>query len=639
GSESFIAYAIMLALTVGLFQLFLGVFKLGMIVNFLSHPVVNGFTNAAAIIIATSQLSKLFGVTVDKAEHHYETIYRVVVAAIHHTHWPTLALAVLAFAIMIILRRINRRLPNVLIAVVVTTLISWLIGFEQNVALPFDSIASRPVQEQIREYNATLDEIDQSMEERIAITADVREAIAENGENSVRVIELRSQLAKYDVRIEGLRELASESRGILREYRFIRPSQEADEFLLTSDLGSDVASDNHEWKLKVGSRQLDTADLIFVGGGTVVGHIPRGLPQFTVPHVKLSIIVELLPMAIVISLLGFMEAISIARAMAVHTGQRLDPNQELIGQGIANIVGAVGQSYPVSGSFSRSAVNLQAGAVTGLSNAFSSLIVMITLLFFTPILYHLPQSVLAAVIMMAVIGLVNGSGFVHAWKAQRFDGFISVTTFVLTLLFAPHLDRGIIVGVLLSLVLYLFRNMKPKIDLLSRTADGHYRNAERWNLHLCRHLAIIRFNNALIFANVNYLEDKIVETINNMPDLRHIILVGNAINELDASGEVMLSNIVTQLREDDIEISFAGLNDQVLDVIRRTHLYEKIGEKHFYLSVSHAVTEILKGTCIVDGDASCPLILGEFKKYEIADMGKKIVIPEHIIEKQARSRK
>jgi SulP family sulfate permease len=182
---------------------------------------------------------------------------------------------------------------------------------------------------------------------------------------------------------------------------------------------------------------------------------------------------KLIPIAIIISLLGFMEAISIAKAMAARTGQRLDPNQELIGQGIANIVGCFGRSYAVSGSFSRSAVNIQAGAVSGMSSVVSSIVVMITLLFFTSLLYHLPQAVLAAIIMMAVIGLLNVSGFIHAWKANKFDGVISVITFVATLFFAPHLDKGIMIGVVLSLGYYLYRGMKPNIALACQTSRRH----------------------------------------------------------------------------------------------------------------------------------------------------------------------
>ena len=340
----------------------------------------------------------------------------------------------------------------------------------------------------------------------------------------------------------------------------------------------------------------------------MVGNIPSGLPRISVPKVDWSILLELFPMAIIIALLGFMEAISIAKAMAARTGQKLDPNQELIGQGLGNIIGCLSQSYPVSGSFSRSAVNLQTGAVTGFSSAISSLFVLLTLLFFTPLLYHLPQSVLASVIMMAVIGLVNVSGFIHAWKAQKYDGIISVLTFLFTLYFAPHLDKGIIIGVVLSLALYLLRNMKPQMAVLSRTPDGHFRSAERWGLETCEHMTVVRFNNSLFFANVNYLEDEILREVASMPDLKHVLIVGNGMNELDAAGEVLLSHLVTRLREGGHDISFSGLNDHVIDVMKRTHLYEKIGEDHIFLSVAEAVKTIHNGVCLIDPHKECPLL-------------------------------
>ena len=204
-----------------------------------------------------------------------------------------------------------------------------------------------------------------------------------------------------------------------------------------------------------------------MGGGDVVGKIPEGLPKFTVPQLTPASFFKVLPMAIIISLLGFMEAIAIAKAMAAKTGQKLDPNQELIGQGLANMLGAVGSSYAVSGSFSRSAVNLQAGAVSGISSVVTSLMVVATLMFFTPLLYHLPQAVLAAVIMMAVIGLINIKGFAHSWKAQWYDGAISILTFFVTLYFAPHLDKGIMVGVGLSMAVFLYKSMRPVVASLS----------------------------------------------------------------------------------------------------------------------------------------------------------------------------
>ncbi len=153
GSTEYIAYAIVLALFVGLFQLSLGVLRLGLIVNFLSHPVVNGFTNAAALIIATSQLSKIFGVYVDSAAHHYETVFRVLAAAVDYTHWPTLGMAVTAFAIMIGLKKLNPRIPNVLVAVVVTTLLAWALGFERNENVTLAQIESEPTRELVAAFN------------------------------------------------------------------------------------------------------------------------------------------------------------------------------------------------------------------------------------------------------------------------------------------------------------------------------------------------------------------------------------------------------------------------------------------------------------------------------------------------------
>ncbi len=322
-------------------------------------------------------------------------------------------------------------------------------------------------------------------------------------------------------------------------------------------------------------------------------------------------------MAAIISLLGFMEAISIAKAMAARTGQRLDPNQELIGQGLANIVGSFSQSYPVSGSFSRSAVNFQAGAVTGLSSVFSSLVVLVTLLFFTPLLYHLPQSVLAAIIMMAVIGLLNVSGFVHAWKAQKYDGMISVISFVATLGFAPHLDKGIMLGVVLSLALYLYRNMKPQMALLSKTPRGDYRDAERWKLDTCRHVAVLRFNGSLFFANVNYLEDVVLDTVASMPELRHVLIVGNGMNELDASGEVLLSQLVSRLRERELDISFSGLNDHVLDVMKRTHLLREDRRGSFLLQRGARGPGDPRRRLSRVPDHVCPLLHPKFKGYEV----------------------
>jgi SulP family sulfate permease len=617
GSESFIAYAILLALLVGIFQFLLGVLRLGMVVNFLSHPVVNGFTNAAAIIIATSQLPKLFGVEVDKAEHHYETVWLTLEAAWRHTHWPTLGLGALAFLIMLGLRKLHPRIPNVLIAVVITTLIAYAMGFENNQSAGIAQIESARIRNLVAEYNATLAGMNETMERKILVSGDLREISNAFGVHSMEAIELHAEQSRLEVRADRLKQKAAVLRADLRGFRFagaLGPDGVRRLFPLQSEQARGEEEAGRLWHIKVGNGALDTNALTFIGGGAVVGVIPRGLPHLSPPKLDFAIIAHLFTMAAIISLLGFMEAISIAKAMAARSGQRLDPNQELIGQGLANIMGAFSQSYAVSGSFSRSAVNFQAGAVSGFSSVFSSLVVLVVLLFFTPLLYFLPQSVLAAIIMMAVVGLINISGFVHAWQAQKYDGLISIITFVATLGFAPHLDKGIMIGVVLSLALYLYRNMRPRIALLSKTANGDYRDARRWHLARCRHVAVLRFHSSLFFANVNYLEDVVLDTVATMPELKHFLIVGNGINELDASGEVLLSHLVSRLRERNIDISFTGLNDHVLDVMKRTHLYEKIGEDHFYYNVAIAVREMHKGVCLHGADHPCPLIHGNLEQ-------------------------
>lgn len=609
GSEAFIAYAILLALLVGLFQFALGVFRLGLVVNLLSHPVVNGFTNAAALIIATSQLSKIFGVNVDSAEHHYQTVYQVIKAAISYTHWPTLAIAALAFIIMIFIKWYNKRLPGVLVAVVITTVISWAIGYEKNVKADISQLESPRVNEIIEKFNHTLIQIDSLVDERVQLNTEMHKAEKQYISHSIEVLNIKHQVDLVNVKIESFEENVCEYRSQIRNIKFIAVKGGDGELLFyeKGSLPKNAGSQTGSWQLKIGNRCLALNSLVFQSGGEVIGNIPRGLPVPKLPKLQLSDMLSLFPMAIIISLLGFMEAISIAKAMAAKTGQRLDPNQELIGQGVANMIGSATQSYAVSGSFSRSAVNIQAGAQTGMSSVFSSAMVAMTLLFFTPLLYYLPQAVLAAIIMMAVVGLINIRGFIYAWRAQWYDGLIGIITFVCTLVFAPHLDKGILIGVALALMLYLLRVMKPEIAMLSLHPDGTYRASRRHNLAKCRHIAVIRYNGSIFFTNVNYLEEKIIQAIESMPELKHILIVGNGINELDASGEDMVSLLVERIREAGLDVSFSGLNDHVLDVIKRTYLSEKIGEDHIYRNATRAIESIFKQAHQGSTEHRCPL--------------------------------
>lgn len=606
GSEGFIAYAVMLAFLVGLFQFLLGVLRLGLVVNFLSHPVVNGFTNAAAIIIASSQLSKLFGVYVDKAAHHYETIIRVVEGAFHYTHWPTLGMGVLAITTMVGLKKINPRIPNVLVAVVITTVLSWAIGFNHDAKVDIATIQYPEFQENILKFNATVKSINALGEQRAEL-GKVIESAKEKGD-AIGAIDAQHDYNVVDTNIARQKQHQHELRSWMRDQLFTGVETGSGLAFYPQDrLPAGAEGDGRTWRLKLGNTLLDTASLKMMGGGAVVGTIPSGLPKISAPNFDFKIMLRLLPFAAIISLLGFMEAISIAKAMAAKTGQRLDPNQELIGQGLANMLGACGRSYPTSGSFSRSAVNLQAGAVSGLSSVVTSLMVVIVLMFFTPLLYHLPQAVLASVIMMAVIGLVNASGFIHAWKAQWYDGAISVISFVATLAFAPHLDKGIMIGVILSLGVFLYKNMRPRVASLSRAEDEHLRDATAHGLGECAHVAVVRFDGPLFFANASFLEDQITDRMMEKPNLKHIIIAAEGINDMDASGEEALSLIIERVRAAGIDVSISGVNESVMAVLKRTHLLEKIGEDHVFPSTEQAVCATHETAHEGGSEDACPL--------------------------------
>jgi len=608
GSEGYVTYAILLALMVGTVQFLLGVLRLGIVVNFLSHPVVNGFTNAAAIIIASSQLSKLFGVDADSADHYYETIIQIVREALYYTHWPTLLMGTLAFALMYALKRLVPKIPNVLVAVALTTVLSWATGFEHNAEVPVSAIVSSRATDVIEKFNRAIEAITPLADKRTRATKTVEEA--KQSSDVIKLLEAERDADILTLQIEVHKNEAAQWRKQLRRLLLTGVEQPDGtlRFYPSDEVPVGAKTDGRQWRLKVGNKPLKKDQIRLSSGGEVIGVIPSGLPSFTMPKVDVTAVLHLMPFAAIISLLGFMEAISIAKAMAAKTGQRLDPNQELIGQGLANLCGAMGKSYPTSGSFSRSAVNLQAGAVTGFSSVFTSLAVVVVLLFFTRTLYHLPQPVLAAIIMMAVVGLVNVSGFVHAWRAKWYDGLISIITFVCTLGFAPHLDRGILAGVTLSLGVFLYKSMRPTIASLARYDDQSLRSCKIFGLKECEHIAMIRFDGPLFFANASYLEDKIMELMRSKAWLKHIIIVSNGINDIDASGEETLSLLVDRVRSAGVDISMSGVNESVMEVLKRTFFREKLGEDHLYPTMEKAIHATYSATHGSGYEEVCPLI-------------------------------
>ncbi|MEW5723923.1 MAG: SulP family inorganic anion transporter [Thermodesulfobacteriota bacterium] len=605
GSPGYVTYAIALSVMVGAFQFLLGLLRLGLMVNFISHPVILGFTNAAALIIASSQLPKLFGVSVDSAEHYYLTVIAVGREALYYAHLPTLLLGAGAFLLMVALRAAWPRGPNILIVVVLATLISWSTGYERKTTVDLSRLEPAQVRRLVGEYNTRAETLSALSRDRTA----AYEKLARLGDEGLDWLNAKRNLDAATYLVNTTRLELREIRGRLRRFLFegVRSDDGSVMFHLQGRRPNPDRSDHRTWRLKVGGGPLDPAGLVLTTGGEVVGRVPAGLPALKAPRLSLDLVERLLPYSVIMAILGFMEAVSIAKAMAAKTGHRLDPNRELIGQGLGNMIGAFGQSYPTSGSFSRSAVNLEARAVTGLSSVFTSLVVVLTLLFLTPLLYHLPQSVLAAVIMMAVIGLINVKGIIQAWRAQWYDGAIAGITFASTLVYAPHLDKGILGGVALSLMVFLYKSMRPKVVSLSRGEDKALHAALSHGLKECKYIDMIRFDGPLFFASAGYLEDEIIRHMETKPGLRHIIIEAGGINTMDASGQEALSHIIGRVRKAGLDISFSGVHQDILDVLTRTGMMKTIGADHLYTNMDRALSAVFHQTHQGGDEEKCPL--------------------------------
>lgn len=589
-TPEYIGLALLLTFLVGLIQLLLGVLKLGTIVNFVSHPVILGFMNAAAIIIGLSQLDLILGIPKGRSDFFLKDIWEML-RLIPHTHLPTLGMALLGLALLLGLKRIPAlSKAGVLVAVVIATLVSALVGYDQRTgAVPGDIVTPRA-----RELVARYEETSERMKEVAADIADLssrqRQADKEGQVWVAAGLRHQVELAKLDMR--SLERRNNELLRGVRQLRFVRPAGREDGPLYEQGASPEgMATDGRAWHIK----SIERGAMMLVGGGEVVGEVPAGLPSLQMPAMNLDAALQILSSALIIALVAFMESISMAKAMASKVRQHIDPNQELIGQGLANIGGSFFQAYPACGSFTGSAINLQAGARTGLAMVFNGIFVAVTLLFFTPGLFHLPKAMLAVIIVLAVAGLLTPHAFVHTWKASRSDGVVAATTFFVTLLAAPHLDRGIIVGAALSIGLYLYRSMAPRVAILGRYADGTLRDVHvHPTLATSDQVTVMRFDGSLYFANVAHFEDAVLKAVADHREARFLLVVGDAINHLDSSGEEMLQSLVGQLREAGVEPVFSGLKKQVLDVMRATGLYERIGDENIFATECQALKAIFR---------------------------------------------
>ncbi len=457
GSEAYISLAILLALMVGALQLIFGLLKMGFLVNFLSQPVISGYTSAAAIIIGLSQLKHLLGVQMPSSN----LIHEIIMSAKNHigqTHLLSLIIGILSILLVLIIRRINNKIPG--------TLMITVLGI-----------------------------------------------------------------------------------------------------IAVSFFGLDKA------------------------GVKIVGFVPAGMPAFSMPDLPFETLRSLFSLALIISLVGFMESISIARAIQSRKrSARVSANQELIGLGFANIIGSLFHAFPVSGGFSRTAVNDMAGANTNLSSLISAMLVGLTLLFFTALFYYLPNAVLAAVIMVAVYGLIDVKTPRFLFRSNKKDFAMLIMTFVSTLVFGVQI--GITTGVILSIGLVIHRSVYPHLAELGKLPDSnYYRNLSRFPEAIERKDALIfRFDSELYFANINYFKDRLEQMIARKGDaLRVIVLNAQSIYSIDSSAVKGLEEIVDECQRRGIEFYMTEVIGPVRDRLKLAGIHQKIGDDHFKMRVQDAL--------------------------------------------------
>lgn len=454
GTETYTAYAIALALLVGIIQFSMGIFRLGFLVNFLSHPVVAGFTSAAAIIIGVSQFKHIFGVKASGEK--FLDIVSQLYGQITNTNWITLAIGVAAVVILVLIKKFSKKIPGPLVVVLIGILMVYFGGLTE-------------------------------------------------------------------------------------------------------------------------------------AGVKVVGDIPSGLPSIIPPLFDVAVFQKLLPVALTISFVGFMESIAVAKAIqAKHKDYKLSANQELIALGAANIGGAFFQSFPVTGGFSRTAVNDQAGAKTGLASLISAALIILTLLFLTSYFYYLPNTVLAAIIVVAVYGLIDYKEVLHLWHTDRTDFILFMAVFTGTLILG--IEEGILLGVVLSLSVLIYRVSYPHYAQLGKVGQhGEFRNIKRFPEAMTdSEVMIIRFDAPIFFANLSYFRDKINDLLMKTPEARYLIIDAGPMSSIDSSGVHMFADLYTDLKNEGKTLLIANMIGPVRDALYRGGVMDKIGKHHFFLTVQKA---------------------------------------------------
>ncbi|RTR04957.1 SulP family inorganic anion transporter [Halomonas nitroreducens] len=329
-------------------------------------------------------------------------------------------------------------------------------------------------------------------------------------------------------------------------------------------------------------------------GVAVVGSVPAGLPPLTLPRFEASLWRELLVPALLISVVGFVESISMAQMLAAKRRERISPNQELIGLGGANLAAAFSAGMPVTGGLSRTVINYESGARTPMAGLFAAIGIGLVTLALTPLLYHLPVATLAATITVAILTLVDIPLIRQTWRYSRSDFSAMAVTMLLTLV--EGVEAGIISGVLLSIMLFLYRTSRPHSALVGRIpGTEHFRSVVRHDTETVSHLALLRIDESLYFANARYLEDTLYALVASRPELEHVVLICSAVNLIDASALESLDAINARLKDSRVTLHLAEVKGPVMDQLKKSDFLDALAGRVF-LSTYSAWTELRRPT-------------------------------------------
>lgn len=310
-----------------------------------------------------------------------------------------------------------------------------------------------------------------------------------------------------------------------------------------------------------------------VQGVSVVGQVPSGLPSFSLPSFDIKLIEELLPAAVLLSIIGFVESASVGQTLAAKRKQRIDPNQELVALSGANIASAIHGGFPVTGGLSRSVVNFDAGAETPLAGALTAVGIAVTVLFFTPVFTYLPHAVLAATIIVAVSSLVDLKAIIHTWQHSKSDGVAMLLTVFGVLLF--NVEVGVIAGLASSLALFLWKTSRPHIAVVGLIeGTEHFRNIKRFKVKKSEKVLSLRIDESLYFANARFLEDAVPAYLGEYPETKHVVLMLSGVNMIDLSASESLTLIHDRLLESGVNLHLSEVKGPVMDELEHSDFYQ-----------------------------------------------------------------